>query len=76
MIHECGAVNRMGINSGNRSSRTKPSPVPLCPPQIPRDLTWDGNGYAAVGGRRLTARAVARSRIQWGLTVGEYEQRN
>jgi hypothetical protein len=27
------------IGRGNRSTRRKPVPVPLCPPQIPHDLT-------------------------------------
>jgi hypothetical protein len=29
--------------------------VPLCPPQIPRDLTWDLTRIAVMGTRRLTA---------------------
>jgi hypothetical protein len=29
--------------------------VPLCPPQIPHDLTWDRTRAAAVGIQRLTA---------------------
>jgi hypothetical protein len=36
---ECGAVGGMRIGRGNHSTRRKPAPVPLCPPQIPRDLT-------------------------------------
>jgi hypothetical protein len=36
---ECGEVNRMRIGRGNRSTRSKPAPVSLCPPQIPHDLT-------------------------------------
>jgi hypothetical protein len=38
----------------------KPVPVPLCPPQIPRGLTGDRTRASAVGGRRLTAWAMAR----------------
>jgi hypothetical protein len=38
---ECGAVGGMRIGRGNRSTRKKPAPVSLCPPQIPHDLTWD-----------------------------------
>jgi hypothetical protein len=41
---ECGEVGGM---IGNQSTRRKPTPVPLCPPQIPHDLTW----AAAVGNR-------------------------
>jgi hypothetical protein len=50
-----GAVGGMRIGRGNRSTRRKPAPVPLCPPQIPHDLSWDGIRAAAVGSRRLTA---------------------
>jgi hypothetical protein len=32
------AVGGMRIGRGNRSTRRKPAPVPLCPPQIPHDL--------------------------------------
>jgi hypothetical protein len=35
-------------------------PVPLCPPQIPHGLTRDRTRAAAVGGRRITAWAMAR----------------
>jgi hypothetical protein len=31
---ECGAVGGMRIGSGNRSTRRKPDPVPLCPPYL------------------------------------------
>jgi hypothetical protein len=33
-----GAIGGMRIGRGNRSTRRKPAPVPLCPPQIPHDL--------------------------------------
>jgi hypothetical protein len=48
---DCVALNGMRIGRGNRSTRRKPAPVPLCPPQIPHDL----NRAAAVGSQRLTA---------------------
>jgi hypothetical protein len=38
----------------------KPAPVPLCPPQIPHDLTWAQTRAAAVGSRRLTACTMAQ----------------
>jgi hypothetical protein len=57
-----GAVGGMRIGRGNRSTRKKPAPVPLCPPQIPHNLTWDRTRAAAVGSQRLTARAMARPR--------------
>jgi hypothetical protein len=51
-----------GMNGrGNRSTRRKPAPTPLCPPQIPLDQTWDWTrAAAAVGSQRLTASAMAR----------------
>jgi hypothetical protein len=53
--HDYGAVGGMRIGRGNRSTRRKIAPVPLCPPQIPHDLTWDRTRAAAVGSQRLTA---------------------
>jgi hypothetical protein len=55
MDDACGVVGGMKIVKGNRSTRRKPPPVPLCPPQIPLDLTWDRTRAAAVGSQRLTA---------------------
>jgi hypothetical protein len=52
----------MRIGRGNRSTQRKPAPVPLCPPQIPHDLTWARTRAAAVGSRRLTTWAMARPR--------------
>jgi hypothetical protein len=43
----------------------KPVPVPLCLPQIPHGLTRDRTRASAVGGRRLTAWAMARPYIKW-----------
>jgi hypothetical protein len=34
---DCGATGGMKIGMGNRSTRRKPAPAPLCPPQIPLD---------------------------------------
>jgi hypothetical protein len=46
---ECGN-NRWNKNwQGNRSTRRKCAPVPLCPPQIRRYLTWARTRAAAVG---------------------------
>jgi hypothetical protein len=53
----------MRICGTNRSTRRKPAPVPLCPPQIPYDLTWARTQAAAVGSRRLTASAMARPQL-------------
>jgi hypothetical protein len=47
------AVGGMRIGRGNRNTRRKPAPVPLCPQQISHDLTWDRTRTAAVGSPRL-----------------------
>jgi hypothetical protein len=51
---ECGAVGGM-FGRANLTTMRKLTPVPLCLPQIPRDLTRDRTQAAAVGSRRLTA---------------------
>jgi hypothetical protein len=57
---ECGAVGGLRIGGGNRNTQKEPAPVPLCPPQIPHDLTWAWTRAVAMGSRRLTAWALAR----------------
>jgi hypothetical protein len=47
------------IGRGNRSTRRKPAPVPLCPPQTPH-AAHTRTRAAAVGSQRLTAWATAR----------------
>jgi hypothetical protein len=54
------AFGGMKIGKGNRSTRRKPAPAPLCPPQIPLDQTRDRTPAAAVGSQRLTTWAMAR----------------
>jgi hypothetical protein len=51
---ECGAVDGM-IGMGKGSTRRRPASAPLCPPQIPHELTQAGTRAAAVGSRRLTS---------------------
>jgi hypothetical protein len=58
---ECGAVSGMRIGRGNRSTRRKTAPVPLCPPQIPHGLTLAQIRAAAVGNRPLSYGAADRS---------------
>jgi hypothetical protein len=62
---ECGAVGGMRIAVGNRSTRGKRAPVPLCAPQIPHYLTWARTRATVVRSRRLTAWAMARPQL-WG----------
>jgi hypothetical protein len=52
---ECGAVGGMRIGMGNHSTRRKPAPMLLSPPQIPHDLNWARTQASAVGSRLLTA---------------------
>jgi hypothetical protein len=47
------------IGRGNRNTRRKPAPMPLCPPQTPH-AALTRTRAAAVGSRRLTAWATAR----------------
>jgi hypothetical protein len=45
----------MKIGKGNRSTRKKSAPSPLCPPQIPLDQTRVRTRAAEVGNQRLIA---------------------
>jgi hypothetical protein len=53
--YDDGEIGGMKIGRGNRSTRRKPAPEPLCPPQIPLDQTRARTRAAAVGSQRLTA---------------------
>jgi hypothetical protein len=52
------------IGRGNRSTRRKAAPVPLCPPQTPHAAPTRTRA-AAVGSQRLTAWATARLCSTW-----------
>jgi hypothetical protein len=39
--YDDGELGGMKIGRGNRSTRRKPAPSPICPPQIPLDQTRD-----------------------------------
>jgi hypothetical protein len=70
-----GAVGGMKIGRGDRSTRRKPAPAPLCPPQIPHGMTWDRTRAASVVSQRLTAWAMARPKTgllaQWSSPIME-----
>jgi hypothetical protein len=53
MINECTGVDGMRIGRGNRSTRRKPTPVPLCETQTPHDL---GSKPGRHGGKPMTNR--------------------
>jgi hypothetical protein len=46
---DCGVIGGMKIGRGNRSTRRKPAPAPLCPPEIPLEQTRARTRAAAVG---------------------------
>jgi hypothetical protein len=52
--YDDGEIGGMKIGRGNRSTRRKPAPAPLCPPQIPLDQTGARTRAAAVGRMRVT----------------------
>jgi hypothetical protein len=64
---DCGAIGGMKIGRGNRSTRRKTAPEPLCPPQIPLDQT-PGSNPGRRGGKPAT------NRLNYGaaLEVGGY----
>jgi hypothetical protein len=79
--YDDGEFGGMKIGRGNRSTRGKPAPAPLCPPQIPLDQTRARTRAAAVGSQRLTAWAMARTKREQGgtripLEVRREEKRN
>jgi hypothetical protein len=41
LTNECGTTGGMRIGKGNQSNQRKPAPLPLCPTQMPYDLTRD-----------------------------------
>jgi hypothetical protein len=54
-----GEIGGMMIGRANWSTRRKPAPVPLCPPQTPHAVRTRTRA-AAVGSQRLTAWPTAR----------------
>jgi hypothetical protein len=52
---DCGAIGGMKIGRGNRSTRRKPAPAPLCPLQIAHDQTRARTRAAMVESQQLTA---------------------
>jgi hypothetical protein len=59
--YDTGEIGGM-IGGGNRSTRRKSAPVPLCPPQTPH-ATRTRTRAAAVGSQRLTAWTTARPKL-------------
>jgi hypothetical protein len=59
---EDGKFGVIKIGKGNRSTRRKPAPAPLRPPQPPIDQTRARARTAAVGIQRLTAWTTTRTK--------------
>jgi hypothetical protein len=59
-VYDDGEFGGMKIGRGNRSTRRKPTPAPLCPPQIPIDQNRVWTRAIAVGSQWLTAWAMPR----------------
>jgi hypothetical protein len=64
---ERGTVSGMRIGRGKRSTRRKPVPMPLFPPQIPHEL---GSNPDRCGGKRAT------NRLGYGTTSGGATENN
>jgi hypothetical protein len=66
------AVGGVKICRGNRSTRRKPAPATICPPQIPHDLTRARIRASAVGSQRLSyGTSQIRSNIVASHRLGE-----
>jgi hypothetical protein len=52
---DCGAISGMKIDRGNKSTRRKSAPAPLCPPQVSHGQTRTRTRTVEVGSQRLTA---------------------
>jgi hypothetical protein len=65
------AVVGMRIGRGNGNTLRKPAPVPLFPPQIPRDVTRARTLAAAVESQRKTALAMVRPALLMLVTYPE-----
>jgi hypothetical protein len=59
---ECGTAGGMIANRNGKNSE-KTAAVPLCPLQIPHDLTRARTRAAAVGSQRPTASLAARPKL-------------
>jgi hypothetical protein len=63
---DCGAVGGMRIGRGNRSTRRKFAPTPLCSPQIPHEQARAQTRVAALG---KIPTILASGNIVYGLNI-------
>jgi hypothetical protein len=78
-VGEYGAVSGMRIGKGNRSTRRKPTPVTLHPPEIPHDNLGPNPGRR--GGKPATNFLSYRGRVarlleSWDSNIGVWVQRD
>jgi hypothetical protein len=67
---DCGAVGGMRIGRGNRSTWREPTPAPLCPPEVPHDMTSNPDRR---GGKPATNRLSCGTAIWFGhITHNNY----
>jgi hypothetical protein len=59
--NDCEAISGMNMCRRNRSTRRKPAPLPLCPPQIPYELILARIRAVAARRRRLPIWTKARA---------------
>jgi hypothetical protein len=69
-----GEIGGMKIGGGNRSTRIKPPPAPLCPPEIP--LIW----FISIARARISQSHIATDSQSVGLSryrspSGAYDQK-
>jgi hypothetical protein len=56
--YDDGEFGEMKIGRGNRSTRRKPAPAPLCPLQIPLDQNWATILFDSASNRGYSSYAV------------------
>jgi len=63
----------MIMTAENKSSRNKPVQVPLCRPQIPREMTWDGTCFCAVSNGVVILSLLLERQTGEEQNKGDYE---
>jgi hypothetical protein len=75
---DCGATGGIKIGRGNRSTRRKPAPAPLCPPQIPHTVlirtknrlrTWRKFIHRGRHNMKRKFRVLANKRIETSKVI-------
>jgi hypothetical protein len=61
---DCEVIGAINIERGNRSTRRKPSPTPIFPPQIPHDQTQAATLAAKVGSQWLILLSYGAAQVK------------